>query len=220
METPESEVQEKSNGVSAPVADVMSDSVKKVKPWIDAGFTSRDAWRASKGQKTGKTKKVNTAGMSPAAARTVSRAAAAAAANAEPKPKTKKKIKKPAKVKVKAAAKVVKKHKKAKLAKKLGKKLTAKTAKKAKDKKIEKKGPAVKDNSLPPVAVAELSTRCKKVFLAVGKGKTATIEEIQKKACPSLSHAKGNSLVRNQLRFLRVHRMFKKLGDGQYKRIA
>lgn len=190
METIETETKSESNGTSPPPA---------VKPWIAAGFKSRDAWRASKGHKTAKKTAVKTE-----------------AAAAPAKPKAAKKPKKP-KAKVKAAS-AKPKAKKPKKAKKPSKKLAAKSQ--AKKVKAKKKGPGVKDGSADVVALADLKPRMKKVFLAVKKGATATLEEIQAKAFGNLSHAKGSSWTRNQLRFLRIHKMFKKLGDGKYKRVA
>jgi hypothetical protein len=60
----------------------------------------------------------------------------------------------------------------------------------------------------------------KKVSLSVSKGGVKTLAEIEKKAFGSMPHKKASSVVRNQMRFLRVHKMFKKLGEGKYKRVA
>jgi hypothetical protein len=170
------EIETHTNGATPP---------STVKPWIAAGFKTRDAWRRSKGQKTGK------------------------------KAKTKKKAKKTAtKSKPKKTAAAKKSVKKVK-------KVAKKVASKAKRKKPAKIGKGmIKDASMKQAKLADLSPKMKKVFLSVGKGKVTTLAQIQKKAFPNLPHKKANSTVRNQVRFLRVHKMFKLLGEGKYKRIA
>ncbi len=194
METEKIETESPANGAAPPAT---------AKPWTLAGFTSRDAWRASKGQKTAKPK--------------ASAEVKAAAAPAKPKKSKKKAKKKAVKKSVKLAPKS--KPKKKVKAKKPVKKLKA-AAKGKKATKAKKKGPGVKDGSLKPVPVSELSPRMKKVFLAIPKNGIQTLEYIQDKAFGNLPHAKGSSWTRNQLRFLRVHKMVKKLGDGKYKRLV
>lgn len=155
-------------------------SVATVKPWIAAGYKSRDEWRKAKGQKTGKKSKAKV------------HAVAKSAAKKTTKPKRKR-----AKVKAKHAAKVSSRKKPA----------------------LPGKG-AVKDGSLKPVPLAECSPNVRKVLLAVKPGKTALLSEIEAMAFPNLPHKKASSRVRNQLRFLRVHKMFRMVGDGKYRRVA
>ena len=119
--------------------------------------------------------------------------------------------------KVSSATKQVKGKKPAKQKAKAVKQSVAKDERKTPT--APKKG-MVKDGSQEPVALSELSARAKKVFLAVKKGATASLGDIIGKAFPSLSHAKASSTTRNQLRFLRVHSMFKLLGEGKYRRVV
>lgn len=187
------------NGTSTQVEVKMT----TVKPWIAAGFKSRAEMRAAKAKEA--KDKVYAEGMG--AIREKMSKPKAATKKKPAKAKSTKPVKKAAvKAKVKAAAKA---------------KSTTKTAEKdgRKTPAAPKKG-MVKDGSQEPVAMSELSARCKKVFLAVRKGATATLGDIIDKAFPSLPHAKASSTTRNQLRFLRIHGMFKLLGDGEYKRVV
>ncbi len=199
----ETQTESPANGAAPPAS---------VKPWIAAGFTSRDAWRASKGQKTAK---------SPAKPKAKKASVKAAASKKLAAKKAKTMVAKKGKW---ASTFMEDKAKKlrAKKIKMAAKKIKAKPSKaKSKHKTPSKPGKGmIKDASLKPVHLADLSANVRKVFGAMGKGKTATLEEIQEKAFPSLPHAKGSSRVRNQLRFLRVHRMVKRLGDGKYRRTA
>ena len=179
-----------------------------VKPWIEAGFKSRAEMRAAKAKEA--KDKVYAEGMG----------AVRDMANKAKGGKVKKPTNKPVKTtaaKASSATKPVKGKKPAKQKAKAVKQSVAKDERKTPT--APKKG-MVKDGSQEPVALSELSARAKKVFLAVKKGATASLGDIIGKAFPSLSHAKASSTTRNQLRFLRVHSMFKLLGEGKYRRVV
>ncbi|MDO8794995.1 MAG: hypothetical protein Q7J25_10295 [Vicinamibacterales bacterium] len=190
-----------SNGTS-PVA---------AKPWIAAGFKSRDAWRASKGQKTAKPK----AKKSP-----VEKHSDALVAAAPAKPKSK--PKKAKRHSLQGVAGFVKAKKKAakKPAKKV--KLKAKSVAKAKKKTpAEKRAAKLRTAKfVKSLAKGELSDKEKKVLKSLAKGKQATIHELAAKCFGSKPRAKGYLAVKNAMRRPVAMKLLKQVDRGTYRRVA
>lgn len=196
------------NGATPPAAaeEPVREKTDSVKPWIAAGFKSRDEWRKSKGQKSAKS-----TATKPAAPKKAASAKKAAAP---------KKVKKSAKSKakpVKAKTKKVAKAAIKKVAKKA--KVQAKSAKTAKEKReahertlrfLKATGKREEPNAKEAKVLASFG----------GKGKTRTIAELAEKAFPSRPKAQARSWVRNCLRWIAASKHAKRTGDGEYTRIA
>jgi hypothetical protein len=187
------EIEAHTNG-AIPPPSIAEAGKKAGKPWIEAGFKSRDAWRKSKGHKTAKKKKPAKAAKK---AKPVKKVAA-------PKKKAK-----PVKAKKKAAKKVAKSKARHDVPKKSIKEQLQAHARTKHFMRVTGKR---KDGNPKEL----------KVFAAFGgKGKEKTIEELRLKAFASVKPAaKGRSWVRNALRWNRATKRVKLLGSGKYKRIA
>jgi hypothetical protein len=180
------------NGATPPPS--IAEAGKKAgKPWIEAGFKSRDAWRKSKGQKTAKKK-----------------AKAMKASGKKVIKKIKKVVKKITAAKKKAAKKTAKKS----VARQDVPKKSIKDKIEARERTKHFMRATGKRKSGNPKEL--------KVFAAFGgKGKEKTIEELRLKAFAGVRPAgKGRSWVRNALRWNRATKRVKLLGNGKYKRIA
>lgn len=196
------------NGATPPPSVAAEEKKAAEKPWITAGFKTRDEWRKAKGQRTGKS-----------AEREIRSQTKKAAAAPKPAKKTK-----PAK---KQAAKPVKK-----VAKKPAKKMKAKSVKKTKP---AKKAAAPK-HKYPQTAAERRKAheRTLKFMKSTGKreepnkdeatilhsvkvGGSTTIDKMAAKFSGTL--AKRKSRVRNALRWCVASKRFKKIDRGEYKRL-
>lgn len=185
------------NGTVPP--PVEEGSAADVKPWIAAGFKTRDAMREAQGHKTAKPKAKKPKMKVKAASKSVK------------KPKLTKKSKKSKKSKKpKLTAKGAKKVKKPKAKKPAKVKASAKGSKKALKKADRKYTPILK----------EPSAKHKKLLAAFGGlGKKVDLSYVGKKAWPSLSAKKAFSWARNCARWLFANKYLAHTGPGEYKRL-
>jgi len=191
-------------------------SDKKKKPWIDAGFKNRDEWRkAQKATKGSSSTKVET------------KSEATTDAKSEKKSKKSK-----TKMKTKSTEKSVKKTKGKKASKKPVVKAKSKDAPKAKKLKTT----YMKKHKYPTTAAerrksAERTAHFmktaakreepnmdeKRILQSVRVGSTTNITKMSELFAGAA--AKRKSKVRNALRWCVASKHFKRLGDGEYKRL-
>ena len=172
-----------------------------VKPWIAAGYKSRDEMRAAKGQKTAKPK---------------TKKPVAVKADAAAKPVKSKAKKKAKPVKLKAASSKPKKVKSVK-------KLAAKGKSKDTGKSVADKRAAALRTAMFKKAMSkreEPNAYEKKVLQALAKGKESNIIDLAKKCFGSKPFDARYLLVKNALRWLVASKKFKQIGRGTYRRIA